>query len=162
TPSNYYGYPNLGQPNNHWDITPFEAIFLGNEVLPHIDLKDAKGHYKDSINDFILNEIEPWHLFLQNDHLGAQARSDYTYRSLRRGYTITTGHLVTPKTDPGDYVVEPNANLKLYAGDEIDLKPGTHIKSGATAHLKIIGLPLYSCYYGGHRRTPGEGISPNN
>ena len=45
--------------------------------------------------------------------------------------------MVTPKTDPGDYNVEPNADLKLQAGEQITLKKGTHIKAGAKAHLQI-------------------------
>ncbi|MFA5574343.1 MAG: T9SS type A sorting domain-containing protein [Brumimicrobium sp.] len=70
--------------------------------------------------------------------MGKQARSNYRYKARRKANnTITTGYLVTPSTDPGDYIVEPNANLKLEAGDAIILKPGTHIKSGAKAHLLI-------------------------
>ena len=80
----------------------------------------------------------PWYLGLQNENLGAQARSNYTYKAHRRAkYRITTGHLVTPKTDPGDYNVEPNADIRLEAGESIHLKPGTHIKAGAKARLFI-------------------------
>lgn len=137
-PSNYYGYPNLGQTNDHWDITPFEAIFLGNKVLPHINLKDAGDTYRNKVNDFIRNEVEPWYLFLQNDHLGAQARNDYTYKSFRRAkHSIVTGKSVTPKTDIGEYVVEPNAALILHAGDFIKTDPGTHFKAGSWVHIKI-------------------------
>jgi len=134
----YYGYPNLGRPNDHFDVTPFEAIYVGENIHPHIVLKESDDVDVDAINNFILNEVEPWYLGLQNDNLGAQARSNYTYKSFRRArFTITTGHLVTPKTDPGDYNVEPNADLKLQAGEQITLKPGTHIKQGAKAHLFI-------------------------
>lgn len=90
------------------------------------------------LDSFLKNEVEPWYLGLQNEDLGAQARSNYTYKALRRARnTIVVGHLVTPKTDPGDYVVEPNADWVLQAGEEIDLKPGVHIKAGAKAHLQI-------------------------
>lgn len=136
--SNYFGYPNLGRPNDHFDVTPFEAIYVGERIHPHIVLEDSEPDDVDAINGFILNEVEPWYLGLQNENLGAQARSNYTYKAHRRAkYRITTGHLVTPKTDPGDYVVEPNADLRLEAGQSIHLKPGTHIKSGAKAHLFI-------------------------
>ncbi|HRO76467.1 MAG TPA: T9SS type A sorting domain-containing protein [Crocinitomicaceae bacterium] len=91
-----------------------------------------------AINNFIINEVEPWYLGLQNENLGAQARSNYSYKAFRRAkYSIVVGNLVTPKTDPGDYVVEQNADLRLEAGQQIVLKPGVHIKNGATAHLKI-------------------------
>jgi hypothetical protein len=120
-------------------LPPFEAIYVGERIHPHIVLEDSEPDDVDAINNFILNEVEPWYLGLQNDNLGAQARSNYTYKSFRRAkYTITTGYLVTPKTDPGDYNVEPNADLILQAGEQITLKTGTHIKAGAKAHLKIL------------------------
>ena len=138
TPSNYFGYPNLGRPNDHFDVTPFEAIYVGERIHAHIVLEDSEPDDVDAINGFILNEVEPWYLGLQNENLGAQARSNYIYKAHRRAKKrITTGHLVTPKTDPGDYIVEPNADLRLEAGESIHLKPGTHIKAGAKAHLFI-------------------------
>lgn len=137
-PSNYFGYPHLGRPNDHFEVTPFEGIYVGEKIHPHIVLEESDDADVDAINGFILNEVEPWYLGLQNQNLGAQARSNYTYKAHRRAkYRITTGHLVTPKTNPGDYNVEPNADLRLEAGESIHLKPGTHIKAGAKAHLFI-------------------------
>ncbi|HRP54191.1 MAG TPA: hypothetical protein PLI97_11880 [Fluviicola sp.] len=40
------------------------------------------------MNNFILNEVEPWYLGLQNQHLGAQARANYKYISYRRAKCI--------------------------------------------------------------------------
>ncbi|PWH84764.1 T9SS type A sorting domain-containing protein [Brumimicrobium oceani] len=152
-PSSYFGYPNLGRPTDHFEVTPFEAIYVGENIHPHIELKESDDADVDAINNFILNEVEPWYLGLQNDNLGEQARSNYTYKSLRRArFTITTGHLVTPKTDPGDYNVEPNADLKLQAGEQITLKPGTHVKQGAKAHLKI---RYYECPPGSSDMSAG-------
>lgn len=134
---------NLGRPNDHFSVTPFEAVYISEYfILPHIDYKNLTSNevvnYVRPINEFIKNEVEPCYLYLQNEHLGAQARSNYTYKSFRRANNvITTGNLVTPSTDPGDYVVEANAKLVLEAGKEIVLKPGTHIKAGANVHLKI-------------------------
>ena len=88
------------------------------------------------MNNFILNEVEPWYLGLQNQHLGAQARANYKYISYRRAkYRIVVGKNVTPTTDPGDYVVETNAELTLKAGEEIHLQPGVHFKAGSSVHL---------------------------
>ncbi len=90
------------------------------------------------MNNFILNEVEPWYLGLQNQHLGAQARANYKYISYRRAkYRIVVGKNVTPTTDPGDYVVEANAELTLKAGEEIHLQSGVHFKAGATFHAKM-------------------------
>lgn len=134
--SYFFGYPNLGRPNDHFDITPFEAIYVDNEIDAHIRLNNSS--YVSELNDFILNEVEPWYLWLQNQDLGAQARSNYIYRAKRTARNgIVCGHLVTPSTDPGDYVVKPNAELILHAGEYIDLFPGTTFEEDSWATLEI-------------------------
>ncbi len=133
--SNYYGFPNLGRPNDHFQVTPFEAIYVDNKINPHIILKDDDAVDLAELNGFILNEVEPWYLGLQNTNLGSKARSNYEYFSYRRAaYQIVVGHLVTPTTDPGDYVVEQNGKLVLKSS-EINLKPGVHFKSGSNVHI---------------------------
>lgn len=147
--SNHYGYPNLGRPSDHFNITPFEAIAIDNELDVHINLEDSNPTNKEQLNSFIFTELEPWFLGLQNMTLGAQARSNYEYRCFRRAkYNITVGHLVTPMTDPGDYVVNENGHLTLQAGEAIDVLPGTTFKNGCHATLTI---EYYDCHniYGG-------------
>ncbi|HRP53505.1 MAG TPA: hypothetical protein PLI97_08355 [Fluviicola sp.] len=58
-------------------------------------------------------------------------------------------HNSTPTTDPGDYVVEANAELTLKAGEEIHLKPGVHFKAGATFHAKMDPQVCGYCTYSG-------------
>jgi hypothetical protein len=96
------------------------------------------------LTGFIFDEVEPWYLGLQNQTLGSQARNDYTYKAERRAkHHIVIGHLVTPTTDPGDYIVQPNADLNLRAGDLIHIKPGTHFMAGSTVHAKIEYWPCH-------------------
>ncbi len=154
-PSNHYGYPNLGRPNDHFQITPFEAIYIDNKINPHIILKDDEYADLQALNNFIFDEAEPWYLKLQNQRVGSRARSNYKYYVRRRARNwITVGHLVTPATDPGDYVAQANAVLDLRAGDLINLKPGTHFMNGSTVHLKIEFEPC-----GTTELTPGESTS---
>ncbi len=135
--NNNYGYPNLGRPNDHFQVTPFEAIYIDNQINPHIDMSGG-GNEVDKLNDFIYGEAEPWYLFLQNQQVGSRARLNYSYYVRRRAQNIiTVGHLVTPSTDPGDYATQENAKVDLRAGQEIDLKPGVHFQEGSTVHLKI-------------------------
>lgn len=137
-PSNNYGYPNLGRPNDHFQLTPFEAIYIDNKINPHIILKDDEAVDLKALNDFIFSEAEPHFLKLQNQRVGERARSNYTYYVRRRAMNqIQVGHLVTPATDPGDYVTLTNSIVDLRAGDEINIKPGTHFTAGSTVHLKI-------------------------
>jgi hypothetical protein len=143
-PSNHYGYPNLGRPIDHFQVTPFEAIYVDNKLNPHIKLKDDLPEDLAALNDFILNEVEPWYLGLQNKSIGANARSNYEYHSYRRAkHLIVVGNLVTPSTDPGDFTVEQNGKLTLKAGDQINLKPGTHFKAGSNVHI----VPEYQVCY---------------
>jgi hypothetical protein len=136
--SNHFGYPNLGRPNDHFQVTPFEAIYIDDEIDAHIVLKESTTAYVDSLNNFIYSEAEPWYLGLQNQVVGSRARLNYQYYVRRRARNvITVGHLVTPATDPGDYVTQENATVDLRAGQEINLKPGVHFQSGSSVHLKI-------------------------
>ncbi len=101
-------------------------------IILSIKLKSKLNKIK-----FILNEVEPWYLDLQNMRIGAQARSDYRYYSFRRAkHRIIVGEDVTPTTDKGAYIVEPNGKLALHAGDAIILKPGVHFKAGSIVHIK--------------------------
>lgn len=134
--SNYYGYPNLGRPNDHFEVTPFEAIYVDNKINPHILLEDDEPADLAELNGFILNEVEPWYLGLQNQSLGSKARSNYRYASYRRAKElIVVGNLVTPTTDQGDYNVEANGSLILKSGGEINIKTGVHFKQGSIVHI---------------------------
>jgi hypothetical protein len=87
---------------------------------------------------FLLNEITPWYLALQNQNEGSQARSNYIYKVHRRArVSIVAGYHVTPMTNDGDYVAGSNAEINLRAGQSITLKPGVHFKAGSVDHLKI-------------------------
>lgn len=156
--SNYFGYSNLGRPNDHFQITPFEAIYVDTLINPHIRYnKTEDAADVPYVNDFLANEIEPWYLGLQNNRLGFTARANYTYHSYRRAkHQIVVGNLVTPTTDPGDYVVEANADLTLKAGDFIHIKEGVHFKAGATVHI----VPEYDiCNDSKRRSNPNSNAS---
>lgn len=136
--SDHFGYPHLGNPSNHFQITPFEAIYVDNKIDPHIVLEDSDQGDVAVLNGFIFNEVEPWYLGLQNKVIGATARPNYTYRVYRRAKnSIVVGYHVTPTTDDGDYIVQPNAVVNLRAGESIHLFPGTHFLPGSSTHLKI-------------------------
>lgn len=136
--SNHFGYPHLGNPSNHFDITPFEAIYVDNEVHPHIEYEDSYDPNVDSLNSFLLNEVEPWYLGLQNLTVGSQVLPSVTYKSERRAkFLIEVGEDVTPITNQNPYVAEPNADIRLHAGNEVIFKPGVHIKNGAQLHAYI-------------------------
>ncbi|WP_310559028.1 3-coathanger stack domain-containing protein [Flavobacterium sp.] len=156
--SETHGYPNLGHPSDHFNITPFEAVYCDPQTYDHIKLietvedanDDTPGSYDPSYLDytteFIVNEVEAQNVFLQNKTIGnnhVQWDPNFTYKAWYKAQNkLTIGSLVTPKTDPGDYVIEATGNITVYAGQEINLKPGFHSQQGSEFHAYI----EYDCY----------------
>jgi hypothetical protein len=135
--SETFGYPNLGHNIDHFNITPFEAIFCDPQTYEHIKMDASIEEndnydpvYLDYLTDFIVNEVEAESVFLQNKVIGnnhVQWDPSFTYKAWYKAQNqLTIGNLVTPKTDPGDYVIEATGNITVYAGQEINLKPGFH------------------------------------
>ena len=144
--SNYYGYPHLGYPGNHYDYTVFDALFCWNENTEHLtgNRKDPNAYagidspIKAIQKNFVMEESEPDHVFLQNLRIGFYTRSGYSYRvDYEAGNTIHLGNHVTQKTDFVDLVVEPNAVVDAQAVKEIHFTPGVHIQNGSDFHAYI-------------------------
>lgn len=80
-------------------------------------------------------------VYLQNKTIGlnhVQGVPSYKYRAWFKAYTrIEIGNLVTPKTDPGDYIIEATGDITVYAGESVVLKPGFHAQNGSTFHAFI-------------------------
>lgn len=137
--SNHIGYPHLGHPADYRQLLPFDAIYIDNNINEHINLKDDNGNDADSLRDFLLNEIEPWYLGLQNFEMGGQARPDYLYKARRRAkISILVGKHVTPSAPDGWYRVLPNADLILNAGEFIELTDGFETELGAQFTAEIV------------------------
>jgi hypothetical protein len=77
----------------------------------------------------------------QNKTIGknhVQNNPSYKYRAWYKAYTrIEIGHLVTPKTDPGDYIIESTGDITVYAGESVVLKSGFHAQAGSAFHAFI-------------------------
>lgn len=144
--SNYYGYPHLGYPGNHYDYTVFDALFCWDENTEHLtgNRKDPNADagmdspVKPVVKNFVMEEAEPDFIFLQNLRIGFYARPNYVYRvDYEAGNTILLGNHVTQKTDFLDVAVESNAIVDAQAAVEIHFAPGVHIKSGSEFHAYI-------------------------
>lgn len=141
--SNHYGYPHLGYPGNHYDYTVFDALFCWDENTEHLtgNRKDPNAYagmdapVKGVIKNFVVEEAEPDHIFLQNLRVGFFARPNYPYRvDYEAGNTIHLGNHVTQKTDFLDFIAESNAVVDAQAVNEIHFTPGVHIKNGSEFH----------------------------
>ncbi|OFZ66050.1 MAG: hypothetical protein A3D92_01840 [Bacteroidetes bacterium RIFCSPHIGHO2_02_FULL_44_7] len=145
------GYPNLGRPNDHFSVTPFEAIYVDDQPDQHIRLD--KSDYITELVEFINGEVEPSWLYLQNSRVGTQVLPPKEYRIKRQALTaIVTGYQVTHQTDPGNYMVEANGVANLQAGELVELMPGTEFKSGSDVWVHI----LYEGCTGGKAAEMGD------
>jgi len=145
--SEIFGYPHLGHPSNHFQITPFEAVYADDFNWDHIVMRNTLDDYLNddqtyfnNLRDFLNDEIEGWVVPLQNKVIGQNhvQGTAYEYKAWYKSrYQIVIGNLVTPKTDPGDYIIENSGNITVYAGEEIIIKNGFHAKAGSTFHAYI-------------------------
>jgi hypothetical protein len=148
TKSDLFGYPHLAYPSNHFQITPFEAVYCDPQTYEHIKMQasvdENEGYlpyYLETTRDFILNETEAADVYLQNKIIGKnhnQNLAGYKYRAWYKAKNkLTIGFQVTPKTDPGDYVIEKTGDITVYAGYEVNIKPGFHSAQGSDFHAFI-------------------------
>lgn len=142
--SNYFGYPNLAHPNNHFNITPFEAIYCDPQTYQHIKMQESvdddnlNDNYLVYLRDFILDEVEADIVYLQNKTIGknhVQWKPSYRYKAWYKAHDkIVFGSNVTPKTDPGPYIIEKTGEITAYACNGVLLTDGFHTKQGSSFH----------------------------
>lgn len=155
--SNNFGYPHIGRPNDHFSITPFEAIYVDDQPDLHIRLNNSA--YVAELVQFIRSEVEPYDLYLQNQRVGAQVLPPQVYRIKRQAaLSLTSGYHVTPQTDPGDYIVEANGIANLQAGESVNLMPGTEFKPGSDVWVHI----LYESCEGGGKAPESNQVHLND
>lgn len=164
--SELFGYPHLAYPTNHFNITPFEAVYADPQTYEHIKMQ--KSAEADQLNqdylvhtrDFVLDEVEADVVALQNKIIGEnhnQGLANYKYKAWYKAYQrIEIGNKVTPKTNPGDYIIEKTGDITVYAGKTVSIQPGFHAQAGSNFHAFI-------AFDGCSRpREEGKSLNENN
>jgi hypothetical protein len=126
-----YGYPHHGHPD-HFNITPFEAVYADQYQWDHIVFDNTLNDYGGNnglglgqydlgrYRDFLNDEVEPWDGWLQNKVIGQNHKVDpnYEYEAWYKARGVfRIGSNVTPKTDPGAYIIQSTGNINVYAND---------------------------------------------
>ncbi|MGV6860239.1 MAG: T9SS type A sorting domain-containing protein [Putridiphycobacter sp.] len=147
TTTDNYGYPHLGHPTNHFNITPFEAVYADVNTYDHIVMKSTVEDYDnvtyndlDRLKGFLVDEVEPAIYPLQNQVVGHNHIHDgnFEYKAWYKArQSIEIGNHVTARTEPGDYIIEATGNINVRAKESIDIKPGFHAQAGCVFHAKI-------------------------
>ncbi|MCX7728865.1 MAG: T9SS type A sorting domain-containing protein [Bacteroidia bacterium] len=119
--------------NPNYTTTLFNILYAPDDNQQHVEITD------DNIN-FIMNEISPFDLYLQNEvYPNPNFSNEEDVFEARN--TITAGKNVTSKTSVGDFVVNPGADITFRAGDKIVLKDGFKAKEGSHFRAYIDPFP---------------------
>jgi hypothetical protein len=147
TPSNLYGYPNLGHPNTHFSITPFEAIYCDPQTYEHIKMAKSVEEgkldetYLVHTRNFILDEVEADIVYLQNKIIGKnhnQWVSNYRYKAWYKAYDqIIISTDKSPKTDPGPFIIEETGEVTVYACNSVGMGTGFEVQQGGKFHAYV-------------------------
>ena len=144
-----YGYPNVEHPTDHFRRTPFEALWADNRASHHITVKprlinncylrDTDIPEQANIKRFLLNEVAPYNLALQNKDLGDNTRTSgsgpLSYKAFYEASAhVKLGYDVTWITDKDYYRVLDNAHLETKAGRSVTLEPGFEATKGSVYH----------------------------
>jgi len=103
-----------------------------------------KNTYDDAVTAvdlkfFLLDEIDPYIVVLQNYKIGWNTNTAQVYTTWYHGTgQVLIGNLVTPKTNPGDYIIEQNADVRVTSDNLIHLFPGFHAQAGCEFHAYIV------------------------
>jgi hypothetical protein len=146
---NYIPHPNIAYIKQRNIVSSFDVLYAPDDNEQHVEITD------DNIN-FIMNEISPNDLYLQNESYPLNnLASDADQFEARN--SITAGKNVTLKRGVGDFVIHPGANITFRAGDKITLKDGFSAKAGSTFRAYI---EPFSC--SPSQRLSNSSNYPNN
>lgn len=146
-----YGFPHLTYPNNHYQITPFDAICnVGdtsednyNTHLPNHFHVDA---FQPDYLDFLLGELAPApDLFLQKRIIQAYGNTPYradfdAKRGIYSGKKVYQDYSDHWRDPEGDFIIQANTDVEMKAGQFVVLRPGFEAKAGSKFRA-YIGMP---------------------
>ena len=149
-PNRRFGFPHLNYPNNHYSITPFDAIYSigdNNGTFSDGGTKPDNQMHVDDPQDFIgkyLSDIEvaPTTLYLSNRDI-SQSQSNYKAEFEARERIVTGDAIYAAKNSPyyltpdGKFEVKQQSKAILHSGVEIELLPGTEVSLGASLSAYI-------------------------
>lgn len=169
SPHNDFGFPHLMYPNNHYDYTPFDAVWAhGDNISPTL-YDDNTIHVEDPTpytGEFLVEEIAPTTLYLSNRTIqGDQYQcsgntiiekyyADFEARnSVLVGNQSIYQHDPNPlnwykrqRTAPGDFVIDNNAVVTIRANNDdgasaVVLGAGFSAKAGSIFRAYVFNDP---------------------
>lgn len=91
--------------------------------------------------NFILDEVEADIVYLQNKTIGKNhIQWDPNYRYIawyKATDKVVFGDTLSPKTDPGPFIIEKTGEVTAYACNSITMYPGFHAQQGGKYHTYV-------------------------
>ena len=183
SPNKDFGFPHLTFPTNHYDYTPYDAIWANKTENTNYDHNTI--HVEDPnplIGEFLEEEIAPKTLYMSNrtiqgesyNCLGKNYKEKY-YADFEARYSILAGNQSIydhdlsnrynrVRTSPGDFIIDDGAVVTMRAnnGDgnsTVTLGAGFSSKHGSIFRAYIYGDTYCSPFSYNSQRT-GNGSAP--
>ncbi|WP_046755484.1 T9SS type A sorting domain-containing protein [Kordia jejudonensis] len=150
-----FGYPSISHGSGQYAITPFDAVYAAE-----IDVKHGAGSEDDPetplLTEFMLDETHYDDIWLQFLRVGHFAGGSYNFYPVKYEAvtSIATGENVTIKTQKKPFIVLPEADVEMKAGETITFEPGTEIQFGAELIAYI--APVDECGEGKMMQSGGD------
>jgi hypothetical protein len=164
SPNKDFGYPHLTFPTNHYDYTPYDAVWANTRNDVNYD--DNTIHIEDpnsNIGEFLVEEIAPYTLYLSNrtiagdvyncgtQHFVEKYYADFEARnSILAGdqsiYQHNVPYYQRTRTSPGDFVVDDAAVVTMRANNAdgqsaVTLGAGFSAKAGSIFRAYVFNDP---------------------
>jgi hypothetical protein len=145
SPHNDFGYPHLTFPTNHYDYTPYDAIWAAGDNFDQVRYNDNMMHIEDPTpftSEFIVEEIAPATLYLSNRTIkgdfytcGNTPKVEKYYADFEARNSVLAGNesiyqrLSNPtlqnsmivydrqRTAPGDFIIDDGAVVDMAANN---------------------------------------------
>ena len=153
-----FGFPYLTYPLNHYQVTPYDAVFAiginnGTDVNNN-PRPDNQFHIEDPqtmMGDYLARvEVAPEELFMSNQTVGSSASTYPGYTSGYKAEFEARNKIIAGKTDftgainiyalysnpnyltpNGDFKVSIGAKAIMHSGEFVEFLPGTEVPIGA-------------------------------
>ena len=184
-----FGFPYLKYPNNHYQVTPFDAVFAtgtdnGTNSDGTISKPDNQLHVLDAqtqMGDYLARvEVAPTNLYLTNQLVGSSASTNPSYTGGYIAEFEARDKIIMGKTDVmgnniyslynnenylspnGDFGVSIGAKAIIHCGDQIELLPGLSIPIGANMDMYIKPYNCANVLYRVNNGGNNSGSPDNN
>lgn len=191
SPHRDFGYPHLTFPTNHYDYTPFDAIWAHGDNISITHYDDNTMHVEDAtphIGEFLVEEIAPTTLYLSNRIIkgeqytcnGSVVKEKY-YADFEARNSVLAGdqsiyehnflqfnlpRYERQRTASGDFIINDGSVVTIRANNyngtsSLTLGAGFSAKAGSIFRAYVFTDPNMCGPFGAQRMAASNATPPN-